>query len=59
MRKEMIAPCGMNCELCIAHLGMKNDINKKHSRITTFSPFIINQKEVFVKRGMDFFRIHH
>lgn len=29
MKKEMIAPCGMNCELCIAYLAQKNDINKQ------------------------------
>ena len=29
MEKEMIAPCGMNCSLCIAYLGEKYDI-KKH-----------------------------
>ncbi len=29
MKSEMIAPCGMNCELCIAYLGKKNDIKKQ------------------------------
>lgn len=30
MRDErLIAPCGMNCGLCVAYLGQKNDINKK------------------------------
>ena len=28
MRKEMIAPCGMNCSVCIANLGKKYDIHK-------------------------------
>lgn len=29
MKQELIAPCGMNCELCAAHLAMKNDLRKK------------------------------
>lgn len=29
MEENLIAPCGMNCALCIAYIGQKNDINKK------------------------------
>jgi len=28
-RFELIAPCGMNCSLCIAYIFGKNDFNKK------------------------------
>ena len=28
MNEELIAPCGMNCGVCIAYLGMKNDLNR-------------------------------
>ncbi len=28
MMNELIAPCGMNCGVCISYLAMKNDINK-------------------------------
>ena len=29
MNEELIAPCGMNCELCISYQFMVNDFNKK------------------------------
>jgi hypothetical protein len=29
MKEELIAPCGMNCGLCISYLAMKNDLNSK------------------------------
>ncbi len=29
MKKELIAPCGMNCRLCIRYQFIKNDLNKK------------------------------
>lgn len=29
MNQSHIAPCGMNCSLCIAYQGKKNDIKKK------------------------------
>lgn len=29
MEEELIAPCGMNCALCVSYLAMKNDLNKK------------------------------
>lgn len=29
MKEELIAPCGMNCGLCISYLAMKNELNKK------------------------------
>lgn len=29
MKEELIAPCGINCALCICYLAMKNDLNKK------------------------------
>lgn len=27
MEEQLIAPCGMNCALCVSYLAMKNDIN--------------------------------
>ncbi len=35
MKSEMIAPCGMNCELCIAYLGKKNDIKNRDLIVST------------------------
>lgn len=29
MKEELIAPCGMNCGLCISYLAMQNDLQKK------------------------------
>lgn len=29
MKEELIAPCGMNCGVCISYLAMKNDLNKQ------------------------------
>lgn len=29
MDEKLIAPCGMNCYLCIAYQFRKNDINKR------------------------------
>lgn len=29
MEELLIAPCGMNCALCVSYLAMKNDINKE------------------------------
>ena len=29
MEEILIAPCGMNCGLCVSFLAMKNDLNKK------------------------------
>ena len=29
MKEELIAPCGMNCSLCIAYQFMKKDLNKQ------------------------------
>ncbi len=29
MNEELIAPCGMNCSLCIHYLAMKYDLNNK------------------------------
>lgn len=29
MEDQLIAPCGMNCGVCVNYLSMKNDINKK------------------------------
>jgi hypothetical protein len=28
MEERLIAPCGMNCGLCVNYLAMKNDLNK-------------------------------
>ena len=37
MQKELIAPCGMNCSLCIAYQFMKKDLNK-HGFHKTYCP---------------------
>jgi hypothetical protein len=29
MEEDLIAPCGMNCGLCVHYLAMKNDLNKQ------------------------------
>jgi hypothetical protein len=29
MIEKLIAPCGMNCRLCISYQAMKNDLNKQ------------------------------
>jgi hypothetical protein len=29
MEEVLIAPCGMNCALCVSYLAMKNDLKKK------------------------------
>jgi hypothetical protein len=29
MEEILIAPCGMNCGLCVSYLAMKNDLKKK------------------------------
>lgn len=29
MEEDLIAPCGMNCGLCVSYLAMKNDLNSK------------------------------
>ena len=29
MRKELIAPCGMNCNVCANYLAMQHDLKKK------------------------------
>ena len=32
-KKDLIAPCGMNCAICAAHLALKNDIKSKGVRM--------------------------
>jgi hypothetical protein len=29
MEEQLIAPCGMNCGVCVAYLAQKNDLNKQ------------------------------
>lgn len=29
MEEQLIAPCGMNCGLCVSYLAMKTDLNRK------------------------------
>jgi len=29
MEEELIAPCGMNCGLCVSYLAMKNHLNEQ------------------------------
>lgn len=33
IKKELIAPCGMNCAICACHLAMKHDAHKKGVKI--------------------------
>ena len=28
MKEKLIAPCGINCGVCVSYLAMKNDLNK-------------------------------
>jgi hypothetical protein len=28
-KEDLIAPCGMNCGLCVSYLAMKNDLNRQ------------------------------
>lgn len=37
MEEQLIAPCGMNCGLCISYLAMKMDINQ-HGFKKTYCP---------------------
>jgi hypothetical protein len=32
MKEELIAPCGMNCGVCLGYLAMRHDTNKKGFR---------------------------
>ncbi|MBN1643471.1 MAG: DUF3795 domain-containing protein [Dehalococcoidales bacterium] len=32
MKEELIAPCGMNCNICTAYMALKNDIRNKGVR---------------------------
>ena len=34
MEGKLIAPCGMNSDICVSYLAMKNDLNKKGFRKT-------------------------
>ena len=34
MKKELIAPCGMNCGLCSRYLAMQNDVQSKGVEIS-------------------------
>jgi hypothetical protein len=34
MEEKLIAPCGMNCGVCISHLALKKDLNKQGFRKT-------------------------
>lgn len=29
MEEELVAPCGMNCGVCVSYLAMKNDLKKQ------------------------------
>ena len=33
MREELIAPCGMDCNVCSGYLALKNDVKEKGVRI--------------------------
>ena len=54
MREELIAPCGMNCGVCIAYIVMKNDLNKKGFRKTYCAGCLPRGKNcVFMKAHCD------
>ena len=33
MREELIAPCGMDCNVCSGYLALKHDVREKGVRI--------------------------
>jgi hypothetical protein len=33
MREELVAPCGMNCNICAAHLALVHDVRSKDIRM--------------------------
>lgn len=54
MNQELIAPCGMNCNLCSGYLAMKNDIRSKGVRMTYCSGCRPRDKKcAFLKKHCD------
>ena len=54
MEKQLIAPCGMNCALCVNYLAQKNDINKRGFKKTYCAGCLPRGKNcTFMKKNCD------
>ncbi|MFC1970562.1 DUF3795 domain-containing protein [Chloroflexota bacterium] len=52
--EELIAPCGMNCGVCISYLAMRNDLNRKGFRRTYCAGCLPRSKNcVFMRKHCD------
>jgi hypothetical protein len=49
MEEKLISPCGMNCGICVNHLAMKNDINKKGFKKTYCAGCLPSSKNCTLK----------
>ena len=60
MKQELIAPCGMNCEICLAFFGYSFNDKKRKTRCIGCRPrnkncaFIIKRCEKLRKKTIDF-----
>jgi hypothetical protein len=50
MNEELIAPCGMNCNICSRYLALKNDIRGKGIRMAYCSGCLPQGKDCHYKR---------
>lgn len=54
MEEKLIAPCGMNCGVCVSYLALKNNLNKKGFRKTYCAGCLPRGKNcAFMKRQCD------
>jgi hypothetical protein len=56
MNAELIAPCGMDCGICISYLAMQNDLNKKGFRKSYCAGCLPRGKNcafIFMKKNCD------
>lgn len=54
MDERLIAPCGMNCAVCVNYLAMKNDLNKQGFRKTYCAGCLPRGKNcTFMKNNCD------
>lgn len=51
MRKDLIAPCGMNCAICKWYLAYSRNIPKKRGKVIHCPGCIPRGKNCFIKRG--------
>ncbi len=60
MREELIAPCGMNCAICVSHFGYTMAGKKRKSRCTGCKPrdkgcsFLKEHCEKLANKSIDF-----